>query len=466
MGTVYRELTKYYSPSSPQHSFTPCKRGSLFESDSIMIKKIALLTFLTFHMSSAVAAINDPMEQRIVDHIDSALPQSLLELEQAVNINSGTMNFKGVKQVGQFFRQHLDDIGFETQWVDGAAFDRAGHLSASYGTQGVKILLIGHLDTVFTETDEFQTFKRLDKRYVSGPGITDMKGGDVIIVSALRALKALDLLGNTQIKVIMTGDEEHSGAPLSQSKHALIEAAKWADIALGFEDADGNIKTAVTARRGSVSWSLNVEGKPAHSSQIFKEDIGYGAIFEAARILNAFRVELEKEENLTFNPGMIIGGTKISHKPSESTGTAFGKTNVIPKTVKVAGDIRALSQTQLTRAKKHMQKIVASNLAHSSATLTFNEGYPPLSPSQGNSELLSLYNQVSQDLGFGEVTAVNPRNAGAADISFTAGHVEKALDGLGLMGTGGHTRDEVADMSSFSKNIKKSAVMIYRLSRQ
>lgn len=408
----------------------------------------------------------NPTESKVVEQIDLELPRSLELLERVVNINSGTLNFEGVKKVGQIFESEFKQLDFETQWVDGSSFERAGHLLANYGKSGPKILMIGHLDTVFAKTDTFQKFKRLDSERVAGPGITDMKGGDVIIISALRALKKIGVLENVRIRVVMTGDEESSGTPLSAARADLIDAAKWADIALGFEDGDGDIKTAVIARRGSVDWNLNVTGKPAHSSQIFKPDVGYGAILETARILNSFREQLAGVGNLTFNPGMIVGGTEVDVDSSTASGTAFGKNNVVAKTVKVSGGIRALSPKELAWARDAMQKIVSENLAHTSAKLSFGEGYPPMEPSAGNQRLLTQYSAVSESLGYGPVAAVNPRNAGAADISFTAEYIDMGLDGLGLMGTGGHTKNEVADISSLQKNTHKAAILIYRLAKQ
>ena len=404
------------------------------------------------------------VESAIVEQVNKDLPLSLQELKQVVNINSGTMNFPGVKKVGLIFKQQFEQIGFDTKWIEGSDFDRAGHLVASYGDRGPKILMIGHLDTVFEANDKFQSFKHLGNNLISGPGIIDMKGGDVIIVSALRTLKKLGLLDNVRIQVIMTGDEERSGKPLNVSKKVIIDGAKWADIALGFENGDSDIKTAVVARRGYVSWLLEVTGKPAHSSQIFREDIGYGAIFESARILNDFREQLSNFEMLTFNPGLIIGGTEITYQEEKAGGDAFGKSNIIAKTTQVTGDIRTLSYKELADAQKVMQEIVSDSLSHTSAKLTFFEGYPPMARTDGNEKLLAMYDEISQSLGYEKIVAVNPRRAGAADISFAAEHVSMALDGLGLMGAGAHTKDEVADVTSLGKNIHKAAILIHRLS--
>ena len=432
-----------------------------------MRMKIWVLITVALYASGAAlkADADDTVEHNILRAIDHNLPAAVQTLETSVNINSGTMNFQGVRAVGALFAQELEAIGFETNWVDGSGFNRAGHLTASYGNKGPKILMIGHLDTVFSKKDSFQTYVQVGDNKVSGPGITDMKGGDVIIIEAVRALKDAGILDGVSIRIVMTGDEEASGRPLPKSKKAIVDAALWADVALGFEDGDGNIKTAVTSRRGSVGWTLEVTGKPAHSSQIFTDEVGYGAIFEAARILNAFRQELSTIENLTFNPGRMAGGTRISDNAVTATSTAFGKGNVVAQTVHVSGGIRALSPVQLASAQAKMQQIAGLNLPHTSAKLTFGDGYPPMAPTAGNAKLLALYSSISQRLGYGEVTAVNPRRAGAADISFAADHVEMALDGLGLMGKGGHTVGETADMVSFKRNIEKAALLIYALSK-
>lgn len=433
------------------------------------MKILTLFTLLAFTFQPTYAEDQNAKERAaeaaIVAAVNADLPIALASLEKAVNINSGTMNFKGVKAVGAHFKAELEALGFVVELTDGSAYDRAGHLVASYGTRGPKILMIGHLDTVFAKDDSFQLFEPIDDTHIKGPGITDMKGGDVIMIAAIRALKKQGLLDDLSIKIVMTGDEERSGRPLSLSKKSIIDAAHWADIALGFEDGDDDIKTAVTSRRGSVNWTLDVTGRPAHSSQIFKDGYGYGAIYEASRILNSFRQELTSMENLTFNPGMIVGGTRINFDKNKAAGDAYGKSNVIAKTLKVTGDIRAISPEQLASAKQRMQAIASKNLADTQAILEFEEGYPPMASTEGNAKLLAIYSDISQGLGYGEILAVNPRNAGAADISFAADHVDMAMDGLGLMGDGGHTNDEVADMTSLVKNIQKTAILMYRLSR-
>lgn len=431
-----------------------------------MLTKASLLLAFCSLIPSYVLA-QSAAEKALVSQVNSQLVASQALLEKLVNINSGTMNFAGVKKVGEVLNAKFESIGFDTEWLDGSEFGRAGHLVASYQSStnphAPKILMIGHLDTVFSVDDDFQTVTHIAENSIAGPGISDMKGGDVIIFAALQALYQTGLLDQLNIKVVMTGDEESSGRPLEKSKKAVVDAAIWADIALGFEDADGDINTAVTARRGSVGWTLTTTGNAAHSSQVFSDAVGYGAIFEISRILNDFREQLSDTPLLSFNPGLIAGGTRLSDKGA-STIESFGKRNVVAQTAVVKGGLRAASPQQLANTQIAMQKIVKQHLAKTSATLVFDEGYPPMQQTQGNIDLLALYSQVSVDLAYKAVSAVNPRNAGAADISFAADHVEMAMDGLGLMGTGGHTKDEVADMATFAQNIQKTAVLLYRLS--
>ena len=405
-------------------------------------------------------------ERAIVTHVDAHNGEALALLERAVNINSGTQNFAGVREVGKLFAAELGALGFTTRWVDGAPFKRAGHLVAERARPGRRFLLIGHLDTVFEPDSPFQKFERLNERQARGPGIIDMKGGDVIIVQTLKALQAAGALDRMHVTVVMTGDEESSGDPQDVARAALVAAAQGVDVAIGFEDGAGDPRTAVIGRRGTTAWQLTVTGKPAHSSQIFRPDIGYGAIFEAARILNAFRETLAGEPHLTFNPALVVGGTKVEFDVTQARGSAFGKDNVIPEHAIVSGDLRALSMEQFAEARKRMEAIVASSsLAQTKATIAFDEGYPPLAPTDGNRKLLALYDQASRDVGAGPVTAVDPDRAGAADVSFIAGHVPMILDGVGLMGDGGHTVTETADLAALPSQTKRAALLLYRLSR-
>src|SRR3989442_13958747 len=165
---------------------------------------------------------------------------------------------------------------------------------------------------------------------------------------ALRALAKLHALDNTSITVVFTGDEEKPGSPLEVTRAELVSAAKRSDLALGFEgivkDKQGK-DTATIGRRAASGWMLTVAGKPGHSSGVFGESSGFGAIYEGARILNAFREQVA-EPDLTFNPGAVVGGTEGPYDTAVNKGSAFGKTNVIAAGFSAPGGRRDLTSKQ------------------------------------------------------------------------------------------------------------------------
>ena len=434
---------------------------------SIKVRSRSLLLLLLFWMINASAALDDN-EQAMVSWIDAHWEDAISLLEKTVNISSGTLNIEGVEKVGVVMRAELDALGLETEWIDlPPEMQRAGHLvGRNSGSGGRKFLLIGHLDTVFEADDTFQAFRR-EGNIGYGPGVDDMKSGNVVIVYALQALQHIGVLESLPVVVFYTGEEEKSGKPLSVSRKDLIEAGEWADISLGFESAafrDGR-DWATIARRSSTGWRLEVEGKQAHSSDIFSDDVGAGAIFEAARILSAFYDEVRGEEFLTFNAGTIQGGTLIDYDFEQNRGTTFGKTNVVPRKVIVHGGIRTLSPEQLARAQEAMRAVVADHLPQTGASITFDEGYPPMAPTEGNKRLQQMLSEINQLLGRGEMLAYNPSFRGAADISFVAPYTD-GLAGLGAIGSGGHTPNESLELDSMPLAIKRAAILIYRLSKQ
>lgn len=416
-------------------------------------------------MALPARAALSPTETRLAAAVDRHEPAAMTLLERLVNVNSGTLHPEGVRTVGAMLAPEFERLGFRTRWVDGAAWKRAGHLVAERrGRAGAPtVLLIGHLDTVFEKDSPFQRWEPLDSLRVRGPGITDMKGGDVVMLLALRALADAKRLDALNVRVVLTGDEERSGEPEELSRAALIEAARGADVALGFEDGDGQLEHAVIARRGSSGWRLDVSGTPAHSSQIFRADLGHGAIFEAARILEAFRDSLAGEPLLTFNPGAIVGGTQATFDSDSARGRAYGKSNVIAESTVVVGDLRSISMAQRERAKSVMRAIVAASPPGTRARIVFDDGYPPMAPTEGNRRLLALFDAASRDLGCGPVGFTDPARAGAADVSWTQGVVPMALDGIGMKGTGGHTVDETADLRSLAVQAKRTAVLLARI---
>ena len=412
------------------------------------------------------AAPLSPAEIQIRQYITNHQSESLDFLAQLVNINSGTENSKGVEKVGLLLEKQFKKLGFTTTWAKEPKYmHKAATLIARHqGKQGKHLLLIGHLDTVFSPKSSFKRFKK-EGAEVSGPGVSDDKGGVVAILYALKALANAKALDHMTITVVLTGDEEESGKPTTISRKPLIDAAKNMDVALDFEPAVSSNQVSI-GRRGITSWLIKSQGREGHSSTIFKEDTGDGAIFELARILNTMRRALGQEQNLSVNPGIIVGGTRTQFDNSKANGQAFGKTNVVAKTALAEGDLRYLTLAQKETAKQKIQAIVNQHLPHTHAEVTFVDGIPAMEPTENNSKLLEVYSQLSQDLGYGPVHSFDAGLKGAGDISYVAGMVSMNLVGLGPVGSGQHSLEEKMEIKSLEINTLRAALLIYRLAAQ
>lgn len=429
----------------------------------------AMLTIGLSH--AAMAAPTDPAERKMVAAVQADHDRNVKLLEAMVRVNSGTMNFKGVEQVGQMVRAELEPLGFTVRWSPMAAVNRAGHIVATHkgDGHGVRMLLIGHLDTVFEPDSPFQNWTLKGNDIVEGPGVNDMKGGDVAMIAALRAMHAAGTLKNADITVVMTGDEEKPGAPLAVDRKDLLDAGHASDVALEFEalarseGATGQDVGSI-ARRSSNSWVVRAHAKSGHSSQVCKPAAGCGAIYELARIIDEFRRELP-EPHLTFNVGLISGGSAAAINAAETGATASGKSNVISAEAIAAGDTRTLSPEQEARVRAKMQAIVARHLTKAEAEITFADtGYPPFAPTEGNRTLLAKLNGVNKSLGLPDMAELDPDKRGAGDIAFVG--FLPGLVGMGLAGEGDHAPGETADLKSLDVQAERAALLMTRLSKE
>jgi glutamate carboxypeptidase len=416
----------------------------------------------------SMAAAGQPpsgAERAALRAVDAHNAAAVALLEQIVNINSGTFNTPGVVAVGKVLEQQLQQLGFVVRWINEDAVHRAPSLLAVHaGGRGRRVLLIGHMDTVFEPTDPFQRFVRHGDT-AAGPGTTDMKGGLVVMLASLGALESAGLLQGAAVSVFITGDEEAAGEPFATARQDLVAAAKQSDAVLSFEGEvvkDG-IEYASVARRGATQWQLRVQGKAAHSGGIFDPETGDGAAFEMSRILAQFHDTL-REANMTYSVGLALAGSGIRLQP-DGMASASGKSNIVPPEALVIGDLRVLTPQQLQRVEQKMQAITAANLPGTHATLSFDEGYPPMAPTPGNEALLRTLNDASSGAGLGTFQALDPMQRGAGDASFVAPYVA-VLDGLGLAGGGAHSADEHADLAYLPRQTKRIALLIARLVRE
>ncbi|UFH54311.1 M20/M25/M40 family metallo-hydrolase [Spirosoma sp. KNUC1025] len=424
------------------------------------MRKFAFLLLLASY--SAFAQSLSRPEKTVIATVQKHMPETEAFLEKVVNINSGTLNKEGVRSVGKLMSDEFDKLGFKTEWVTlPDSLNRAGHLVATrQGKKGKKLFLIGHLDTVFEKSLPMEPYTRVNDSTVAGQGVNDMKGGDVVIIAALKALHEQKLLDDTSITIYFTGDEESSGGP--ESRRDFVERARTCDLALAFESAQG-LRAVTTGRRGSSSWTLNVKAQTGHSSRIFS-DLGYGAIYEATRILNEFRRTLGQEQYLTFNPGLIVGGAEVHYDDKTAKAEVVGKTNIVAGTALVKGDLRFLTETQKENARAKMREIVEKSLPLTKATISFTDGIPGMEPTAANDELRKQVDKISRDMGIGSVEAFDPGARGAGDVSFVAQYMP-CLDGLGASGKGAHSIEETMNTKEFPLLIQRAALLIYRLTR-
>jgi len=430
-----------------------------------MRKTIPFLFCCIVFSASAVKAQLTAPEKKAIAYINDHMNATMQLLIQSVNINSGTLNIPGVKKVGDLYGEILEKLGFTIEWVaEPDSLHRAGHLVATHkGKKGKKLFLIGHLDTVFEPDMPAGPYTVLNDTTATGQGVNDMKGGDVVMIAALQALQAGGQLKDMNIVAYFTGDEERSGFPHNVARKDFVERAKTCDIALGFESAMG-LHTVAAARRGASGWALDVTARTGHSSQVFTDSAGFGAIYEAARILNTFREQLGHEQYLTFNPGLIVGGSGVKLSDQDARGEALGKTNIISPSAHVTGDLRFLSEARKNAAREKMTAIVATNLPGTQATISFTDGLPAMEPTAGNLALVTQLDKVTRDMGIGGTVAGDPGARGAGDISDIAQYMD-CLDGLGASGSGAHKAGETINLKEYPLLIQRAAVFMYRLTR-
>ena len=408
---------------------------------------------------AAQALALDAKEKRIVRAVDARQAQALGLLAETVDIDSATENHAGVRKVGDVLARELARLGFETRWVDvPAEVGRAGHLVAVHrGTKGQRLLLIGHLDTVL----EGERFRR-DGNRAYGSGTADMKGGNVIIVEALRALHAAGALRDRQVTVVFTGDEEDPGAPVELSREALLAAGEQSDIALGFE---GGLPGS---RRDRAAWHRHVAAA-------------------GHRPAGALVGHLPREPGLRRH---LRGGADPRPVPR---GTAGTEPHVQPvgdprrhdrdlrrgeqgrhgarqdqrdparspcdgrPAVPVVGTIRRRPREN----DGHRRREPARN----ERAISFEQEYPSMAPTDANLRVLAVLDAVSRDLGAGPVIAQDPAERGAGDISFVCSGRLACLDGLGAMGDDVHAPGEYAEVDTLLTQTQRAALLFYRLTR-
>jgi len=378
--------------------------------------------------------------QMVVDYIDSRKDEMLTFLEKLVNIDSGSNFVEGVNQVGSMLIERLNEWGFETSIMEGHRY--GNHIYAQYGTGDPSVLLMGHIDTVFPAGTAKQrpfTLNNIeDKAY--GPGVFDMKSGDVVMLYAVRAfLNSRSGEINGSVRIYLNSDEE-PGSP--ESRDQLPKCLEGVNAALVFEPPapDG---TLVTRRKGVGIFRLSVKGKAAHAGSEPEE--GANAIDELIKKLVKINQLADPEKGTTINVGVIKGGEEPY---------------IVPEQAEASVDIRVPTLDEQRRIELGIQTL-AKETAIGGTQTSVNGGFhrPPMEPCAGTAELEGVIQSAGALLGSKVSFTTSPRG-GASDGNLIATAGTPCVDGMGALGGGAHTAQEFIVVSSMFEKAKLAALVL------
>jgi len=355
------------------------------------------------------------------EHYDTLKQQeadALAFLGSLVNQDSGSDNPAGVNQVGERMADALQGLGFRLYWVPRE--DRGNHLVVRAGDGPRRMLLLGHMDTVYSRGTAHARPFRTEGEKAFGPGVADMKGGLAALVFAMRALAAGGNLppAGTAITIVLNSDEE----VFSPTSRALIEREAQGAAAVAVMEPARVNGECVVARRGGGRYVLEVRGRAAHAGN--QPELGINAIWDLAQKVCAIQGLASGFEGTTVNVGTFRGGER---------------SNVIPDHAVAEIGVRAWTPDGAEALTRALEAIAATaHVPGATAKLGGEWGFPPWPEQEGTGTLLALYREAAAPLG---VTVGTVKAGGASDGNRTWRHAP-TLDGLGPAGDRFHSPDE------------------------
>ncbi len=348
----------------------------------------------------------------------------LKDLENICGINSYTQNKSGVDKVGAKMQEWMEAIGFKTKTYKRELIGNH-QLFTTPKVKGDKILLLGHNDTVFPQ-GTFEKFES-DDEWLYGPGVCDMKGGNIVALETLRNIYKT----NSDIKNIdflLVSDEETGS---DDSKSVTLELAKNYDYCFVFEAAGENLEV-VTGRKGVGTWTITINGKAAHAGTSYIK--GVNANLEATYKLQ----ELTKLTNLklgtTCNVGKINGG--------------IGANTISPRCELVV-EIRYTKNTEKARLLQALKTITNTSYVHgTTSTIDGLIQRDVMEPNQTQQDFINKLEHITSE------TIATEHRGGVSDANHMASAGVITLDGWGPYGDGDHTVHERALKTSFEQRIQ------------
>ena len=350
--------------------------------------------------------------------VSSTLPDYLRDLETLVNMDCGTHSKPGVDAVARIVRDRLRDFGAKV--IDFPQLKYGDCLYGRWrGSGTARILMIGHMDTVYSDGTAAQfPFRRKGTRAM-GPGVIDMKPGLLNGLYVMNAIVRSSFTNFGEIGIFCNSEEE-IGSPVSHELYTQF--ARGADAVLVLEGARES-GAIVSARKGSGTYIVTVRGKAAHAG--VEPEKGASAIVALAQYTQALQALNGFRPGLTLNVGVIRGGTRP---------------NVVADLAQAEIDVRIQRAEDATPLEQAMREILARDVVKgATAELSGEFRNPPMEKTEATARLVTLAKNAARELGF-EIEDV--ATGGASDGNYTAGLGTPTLDGLGPVGGKAHNAME------------------------
>jgi glutamate carboxypeptidase len=378
------------------------------------------------------------LRARVAEHI----PAYLVELETLVNLDCGSYTADGVNRVADLVGSRLAALGATVERRGGGTAPNGRTLGdvvvGRLAGHGPRLLLLGHMDTVFEPGTAAERPFRVEGERATGPGVSDMKGG---LLAGLMALGALRDAGYEASVTFVANPDEEIGSPFSGP--LIRRLAEEHDVALVLECARAN-GDIVSARKGVAEVAVTIHGRAAHAG--VEPEKGRSAILAAARMIDALDGLYGRWPTVTCNVGVIAGGTRP---------------NVVAETCRLEVDLRAATAAEYAAAGEALAEIVATpGVLDTTAEHEVVASHPPMEKSAATARLVDLAAAIGAELGFEVHDATT---GGASDANTTAAAGVPTLDGLGPIGGDDHAPPEWLDLASVAPRTALLAGLIARV---
>jgi glutamate carboxypeptidase len=374
--------------------------------------------------------------------VDARLPPFLAELEALVNLDCGSYTPDGVNRVADHVADSLAALGAQVERhphrPEGDTPQLGDVVIGRLAGDGARVLLIGHMDTVFDPGTAMARPFRVEGGRATGPGVTDMKAG---LLAGLHALAALQEAGARPHATFVANPDEEIGSPFSTSIIRDLAPEHHAVLVLECARANGDI---VSARKGIADYHLTLTGRAAHAG--VEPEKGRSAILEAAHQVLGLHALTGRWPSVTVNAGVIRGGTRP---------------NVVAERCELEIDLRASTVEAFDAASAELERLATTATVEGvAATLRRIAGHPPMERSQASGRLVDVAIAIAGELGFDLADAAT---GGASDANTTAAMGIPTIDGLGPVGGDDHSADEWLDVSSIAPRTTLLAALIDRI---